>query len=213
MLSTTSFFDPSRWYPQKDESLFQYWASFYPTSYLMGIKWRFAEEDAPLEEKEVADKTAKVTTNDMGEFIKQNSVAKSVKKGKAPKPAVKKEPVEAKPASKPTVVKAPTVSKKVAEPVKATAVPVNKEETAKVDTSKPGFLLSEKPASPDDLTLIKGVGPKLAISLNEMGIYTFKQLSGLSEKDLQWVDDNLTAFKGRAFRDNWVDQAKSLLAS
>ncbi|MEM9370767.1 MAG: fused NADH-quinone oxidoreductase subunit E/endonuclease, partial [Pseudomonadota bacterium] len=64
-----------------------------------------------------------------------------------------------------------------------------------------------------DLTRIKGVGPKLAKMLNEMGIHHFDQIAGWSDDNLKWVDENLVSFKGRASRDNWIDQAKELMAS
>jgi len=47
--------------------------------------------------------------------------------------------------------------------------------------------------------------------LNAMGIYRFDQIAGFSDANLQWVDDNLTSFKGRPFRDDWVAQARALL--
>ncbi|MEM9286996.1 MAG: hypothetical protein AAGA36_01545 [Pseudomonadota bacterium] len=64
---------------------------------------------------------------------------------------------------------------------------------------------------PDDLMLIKGVGPKLAHTLDGLGVYHFFQIAGWTEDDIAKVDDKLQ-FKGRITRDDWVDQAK-LLAS
>jgi len=62
----------------------------------------------------------------------------------------------------------------------------------------------------DDLKKIKGVGPKLEGILNEIGIYTFEQVSKMTEKEYDLVDSLLTAFKGRGKRDDWAGQAKSL---
>src|SRR5262245_18881090 len=39
------------------------------------------------------------------------------------------------------------------------------------------------PASPDNLTVIKGIGPVIAKRLNQAGIYTFEQLAGLSQDE------------------------------
>lgn len=71
-------------------------------------------------------------------------------------------------------------------------------------------LLRAPEGEPDDLTRIKGVGPKLKEMLNGMGVWHFHQIAGWSEAELDWVDDNLEGFKGRARRDDWVGQAKDL---
>ncbi|MFK8019205.1 MAG: hypothetical protein AB8B86_05495 [Pseudomonadales bacterium] len=71
-------------------------------------------------------------------------------------------------------------------------------------------LFSTRPDQVDDLKRIKGVGPKLEGMLNNMGIYQFEQIASFTLKDLAWVDNNLSAFKGRAKRDNWVAQASDL---
>lgn len=62
----------------------------------------------------------------------------------------------------------------------------------------------------DDLTRIKGIGPKLEAMLNAMGFFHFEQIAGWSPEEEAWVDSNLKRFKGRAGRDGWVAQAKAL---
>lgn len=64
------------------------------------------------------------------------------------------------------------------------------------------------PAKPDDLTALKGLGPKAAESLNAGGITTFAQIAAWSEKDIASWDEKLTA-RGRIVRDDWVGQAKT----
>ncbi|MEM9842398.1 MAG: hypothetical protein AAF767_07105 [Pseudomonadota bacterium] len=64
----------------------------------------------------------------------------------------------------------------------------------------------------DDLTRIKGIGPKLSARLNELGIYHFKQIANWSEEQSEWVDEYL-AFKGRVTREKWVNQARALSAN
>jgi predicted flap endonuclease-1-like 5' DNA nuclease len=54
--------------------------------------------------------------------------------------------------------------------------------------------------------------PGLERALNDMGIHHFSQIASWSPAEVAWVDQNLVQFKGRASRDDWVDQAK-LLAS
>ena len=62
----------------------------------------------------------------------------------------------------------------------------------------------------DDLKLIWGVGPKLEQLLNSMGVWHFDQVAKWTERELAWVDDRLEGFKGRAKRDDWVEQSKKL---
>lgn len=63
---------------------------------------------------------------------------------------------------------------------------------------------------PDDLTRLKGVGPKFAAMLNELGIRRFDQLATFSEGDLDRLDQQLGAFRGRLARDQVPLQADYL---
>ena len=63
---------------------------------------------------------------------------------------------------------------------------------------------------PDDLQRLKGVGPKFAASLNELGIIRFDQLANLSEADIEWLDSKLGPFAGRLRRDQIPLQAEYL---
>lgn len=67
-----------------------------------------------------------------------------------------------------------------------------------------------KPVTPDDLTAIKGVGPKLAAVLNDLGVKTYSAIAKMTRADLEALDEKLGAFRGRWERDDWVGQAKSL---
>lgn len=66
-----------------------------------------------------------------------------------------------------------------------------------------------KPAEPDDLKLISGVGPKLEKLLNGLGVWTFGQIAAWEPEEIAWVDDFM-AFDGRIARDQWVGQAAAL---
>jgi NADH-quinone oxidoreductase subunit E len=79
-----------------------------------------------------------------------------------------------------------------------------------VAETKPELLTAARNNAPDDLSLIWGVGPKLATMLNEMGVWHFDQIANWKAEELAWVDARLTGFKGRASRDDWVSQAKKL---
>ncbi len=64
----------------------------------------------------------------------------------------------------------------------------------------------------DDLTQLVGVGPKLAAALAERGVTRFAQLAAWTTDDLAAIDLALN-LRGRAHRDNWIAQAKTLAAS
>ena len=61
----------------------------------------------------------------------------------------------------------------------------------------------------DDLELIAGVGPKLAETLNKLGVFYFDQIADWTNKDVAWMDQHLN-FPGRIVRENWIEQAKAL---
>ena len=66
------------------------------------------------------------------------------------------------------------------------------------------------PGDRDDLKLINGVGPFIEEKLNEIGIYTFRQISQFDESLIELVTDAIQFFPGRILRDDWVGQAKKL---
>ena len=63
---------------------------------------------------------------------------------------------------------------------------------------------------PDDLQRLKGVGPKFAAMLNNLGIRRFDQLARLSEGDIERLDKHLGPFRGRLQRDQVPLQAEYL---
>ncbi|MEO9636048.1 MAG: hypothetical protein ABJF89_12630 [Parasphingorhabdus sp.] len=63
---------------------------------------------------------------------------------------------------------------------------------------------------PDNLRLIKGVGPKLNTLLNGLGVTRFDQVADWKEAEIAEVDQYLGTFSGRITRDSWIDQAKFL---
>ena len=74
----------------------------------------------------------------------------------------------------------------------------------------PASLAAARDGQPDDLKQIKGVGPKLEKLLHSMGFYHFDQIAAWTDDEVAWVDENLTGFKGRVTRDEWVAQARTL---
>ncbi|ANT59368.1 NADH dehydrogenase [Salipiger sp. CCB-MM3] len=75
---------------------------------------------------------------------------------------------------------------------------------------KPETLSAPLDGGADDLKMIRGVGPKLEELLHRLGFFHFGQIASWTEEELAWVDANLEGFKGRASRDEWVAQAKTL---
>lgn len=73
---------------------------------------------------------------------------------------------------------------------------------------KPVTLTAARAEGADDLTRIKGVGPGIAKTLNELGFYHFDQIAAWTSAEVEWVDSRLK-FKGRIVRDNWIDQARA----
>lgn len=68
----------------------------------------------------------------------------------------------------------------------------------------------EKPGE-DDLTAIKGLGPKAEAALKAEGVTSYIQIASWSEEDVKRFDDLING-RGRIKRDDWVGQAKTLAA-
>jgi len=79
-------------------------------------------------------------------------------------------------------------------------------QTPKKPVMKPSRPVQLKPA--DDLTRIRGIGPKIAAVLKAAGVTTFAQLAGSEVKDLQ----NILSDAGIRLTniDAWADQARAL---
>ncbi len=105
----------------------------------------------------------------------------------APEPA-------APPAPEPEVVPAPEP-----EPIPEVAPP---------PPSAPGAVAY----TADDLSRIKGLGPKLQALLPTLGVTTFAQIAAWTDADFADLDPKLGPFAGRPAKDNWVEQAKLLAA-
>lgn len=136
----------------------------------------------------------------------------------AAKPAAKKvtakEPV-AKPAAKPPVKPAEPATKAAAKPAakkapkpapaKAAAVIPEEPTVPPPPAAKPAAAAPK--AGADNLQLLKGVGPKLVVLLNGLGVTAFQQIADWTDADIARIDPQLGAFQGRIARDNIVDQA------
>lgn len=68
--------------------------------------------------------------------------------------------------------------------------------------------LFSTPDEKDDLKLIKGIGPVMERTLNDLGVQTFRQLANFSKDDIDRVSAAINTFPGRIERDNWVGKAQ-----
>lgn len=135
----------------------------------------------------------------------------------SPKPAPNAADAPAKPAAAPKpAASAPTPDAAPAAAPKAPAPAANTAPAPKAKPTgpaKPKGLSAPRAGTPDSLVAIKGLGPKLEASLNEIGIYHFDQIAGWSADEIAWADENLGTIRGRASRDDWKGQAATLAAS
>lgn len=77
---------------------------------------------------------------------------------------------------------------------------------------KPPALPAPRGGRPDDLRRIKGVGIKNEGVLNALGIYHYEQVAAFTPANVEWLDAHLK-FQGRIAREDWVGQAKALMAT
>lgn len=140
---------------------------------------------------------------------------------------VTSKPAVTKPAAPKVAAPKPEVSKAVAPKPVASKPAVSKATTPKAAAPKPAAKkASDAPVAraaaltaigvpvavgaPDDLRLIKGLGPKLNGLLAELGVTRYDQIAAWKDDEVAKVDAHLGTFKGRIARDNWIEQAKLL---
>lgn len=122
-----------------------------------------------------------------------------------PEPAVVVEPIAAEPAPEPNVAPEPDVGP---EPVVAPEPsPVAVEAGPPAPASEPAPVAAPATGRADELTTLKGVGPRLADRLNAVGITSFGQIAALTAEEAADLDAKLGDFQGRMQRDRWIEQA------
>lgn len=62
----------------------------------------------------------------------------------------------------------------------------------------------------EPVTQLKGLGPKVAGRLAELGVTTIGEMAALSDGQAESIDAQLGAFTGRMGRDRWIEQARFL---
>jgi len=96
------------------------------------------------------------------------------------------------------------VAAKKAAPVKKAAAPAKAKAAPKKEAAPKADII-------DDIKLIGGVGPALEKKLNEAGIKSLKEIAKMSAKKMAALDEELK-LGGRTQREEWIEQAKELLA-
>jgi len=84
------------------------------------------------------------------------------------------------------------------------------EETAEDDVEVRVKNPTDEQAPRDNLKMIKGVGPAIEKTLNEMGICHFDQIAEMSEYEIDRVAHRLKGFRSRIYREDWIGQARDL---
>lgn len=206
--------DPTRLWPRPGEGPVEYWTSLSPMAPFFGVTWRFAdlEADAPSPRRASKPKRSPIRKDAV-----DAEVVTAPAKPAAPKPAAAK-PAPAK--AEAPAPKAKPVAPAKAEPAKA-ETPVAeapKVEPVKAESAKaePPKVSPQPVASPapkkaeDDLTLLKGVGPKMAGNLKKHGVTSFADIAAWDDAKIDQMDEALGGLPGRIRRDDWVGQAKAL---
>jgi len=85
----------------------------------------------------------------------------------------------------------------------------NGDDNLSLDDNWKPVAFSTAPESVDDLKRIKGIGAVIEKTLNELGIYQFKQIADWNPDNVAWVEGFLS-FQGRIGREEWISQAKTL---
>lgn len=70
--------------------------------------------------------------------------------------------------------------------------------------------LAWAPTPSDDLTRIRGIGPKFAGALRELGVTTFAQMAAWGPEDVSRIADQLKIPANRIVKAGWVESAKAL---
>jgi len=69
---------------------------------------------------------------------------------------------------------------------------------------------SDEDESADNLKMIKGIGPSIEKTLNDLGICRFQQIADMSEFEIDRVAQQLRGFRSRIYREDWIGQARDL---
>lgn len=160
--------------------------------------------------------------SDDAERVTVAAIAAVAKPAAAPQPIAIEEAASEKVAAGPdevSLVEAPAVADAAvavenvaiaAEALSAKAIEMRgKEKAAKKPSGQRPSTLAAPRGAADDLTRIKGLGPKSAAKLNALGIFHYDQIAGWSRDNAKWIGAEI-GVASRVERDEWVAQARML---
>ena len=160
------------------------------------------EAKKPAAKKPVAKKAETKKPTAKKAEVKTAEVKKAeVKKAEVKSPATKKAAPAAKPAAK------------KAKPQESQAQLDLKAETAKKPVTKAAPAAKTAPSAKtakDDLTVISGVGPKVAEMLNSLGLSSYSDIAAMTPKQILEKMDTLDVKNRRFDTSTWPAQAKDL---
>lgn len=71
--------------------------------------------------------------------------------------------------------------------------------------------VAPSPPSRDDLTRIKGIGPKYARLLEDAGVTSFAQVAAWTESDVEWIAERIGVKPSRIRKAGWIERAAELV--
>lgn len=77
---------------------------------------------------------------------------------------------------------------------------------------RPDTLDAPRNGVPDDLSRIKGLGPKSREKLNALGVFHYDQIAAWNLDNARWIGAAIGA-PGRVERDKWIQQARALVGA
>ncbi len=186
----------------------------------MGWKAPAASVSAPSTATATPAQAAPVATEPAAAEITKTAPASATPAAVATAPVATAMPI-VKPVEAPAPIAKPAAAKTAAKTAaKPAAAKTTKPATAKAAKpaattkkaagEKPVVLAKARDGGPDDLKMIKGVGPVLEKALHASGVFHFDQVAAWKKADATWFDDNVKGANGRVLRDEWVKQAKVL---
>ncbi len=113
----------------------------------------------------------------------------------------------------PPIADAPVLA--TPEPVADEPIAASFEPSPATELAPPAPTLAPVPAidyAAEPVTQLKGLGPKVAGRLAELGVTTIGEMAALSDAQAESIDAQLGAFTGRMGRDRWIEQARLLAA-
>lgn len=149
----------------------------------------------------------------LGGFAKMFAPAPAPERIERPKIVVVRGEPAAEAEDRPAAAAAPVEAAPLAltgEPIRLEKTPPRRANASKAAArAKPDGLPAARNGAPDDLSKIKGVGPKSREKLHALGVFHYDQIAAWTPEEARWIGEAL-GIPGRVERNEWIAQAKSL---